>query len=131
MGKSDKKDPANEPPNPKYAQNIEARSGYYDHSSDSKWVKPLGEPQDAKINQTLFDPKKAREVPFTDKRYNRAKERVLKSALFSRFEGDWADSPWGWLVNIVIWLVMFGPVLMFGFFIFIAILSILMFFHNR
>jgi hypothetical protein len=130
MRKPDNKDPNLEPPNPKYAEGVSARSGYYDHSSSNKWVKPLGEPTTAKINQTLFDPK-AHEVPFTDNRYNRAKERVVKSALFSRFEGDWGETPWGWVLNFAIWVVLFSPIIVFGLFIFGAILSVLMFMHNR
>lgn len=97
MGKPDDKDPSSEPPNPKYSETVGSRSGYYDHSSAKEWVRPTGEPQSARINQTLFDPKKKYEAPITENRYNRARERVLKSTLFSRFDGDWADSPFGWL----------------------------------
>jgi hypothetical protein len=132
MGKPDNKDPNLEPPNPKYAEGVSSRSGYYDHSSSDKWVRPLGEAKSAKINQTLFDPKKAREeVPFTDNRYNRAKARVLKSALFSRYDGDWGETPWGWVLNVAIWIVLFSPILVFSLFILGAVLSVLMFIHNR
>ena len=131
MGKPDSKDPSSEPPNPKYSETSTSRSGYYDHSSAKKWVRPTGEPQSAKVNVTLFDPKKKYEVPITDNRYNRARERVLASTLFSRFDGDWADSPFGWVVTMVVWIVMFLPFILFGLFILAFFLyGVLMYFHN-
>ncbi len=131
MGKPPEKNPDHEPPNPEYTEAIPSRSGYYDPSSWKKWVRPTSEPQAAKISQALHDPKKKIAESVIFNRYNRARERVIKSAIFSRFKGDWADSPLGLLITAIAWFMVALPAIAFILFMTGAILGVLAYLHSR
>lgn len=125
MGKPENINPDHEPPKPKYTESIPSRSGYYDPSSWKNWVRPTNEPQAAKITEALHDPKSKKEESVIFQRYNRARKRVLKSTIFSRFEGDWADSPLGWTITAISWFLVALPAIAFILFMTIAILGTL------
>ncbi|MCK4720212.1 hypothetical protein KAU08_06115 [bacterium] len=130
MGKPQDINPDHEPPNPEYTESVPSRVGYYDPSSWKNWVRPTKEPQAAKISQALHDPKKKYEESVIFTRYNRARERVIKSAIFSRFKGDWADSPLGWIITATAWFLVSLPAIAFILFMSIAILGVLAYFHR-
>jgi Ca2+-dependent lipid-binding protein len=130
MGKPEEYDPVDEPSNTKYFQSIPSRGDFYDFSSAKKWVRPSEEAQSAKINQTLYDPKKKNEVIYTDNRYNRTRDRLLKSVVFNKFKGDWADSPWGWFLTAAVWFVLFLPFIIFGLFIFAFGIAVIFFLNS-
>lgn len=131
MGKPEDINPDHEPPNPEYTESMPSRVGYYDPSSWKKWVRPTKEPQAAMVTQSLYDPKKKIEESVIFNRYNRARERVIKSRIFSKYEGDWADSPLGLLITTISWFIVALPAIAFILFMTIAILGVLTYLNSK